>query len=547
MSGSFTYPGVYIQEIASPVHTITGVPTSVTAFVGVASRGPSGLPTTISSAADYVRQFGGSTGTPLDQAILLYYANGGSQAIVVRLGSTETDTTASVTLDGGPTLTANSAGIWGNNLLARVDYAGLPTLAGEQRYNLTLFDPVSSTTERYVGVSPELSSSRSLPRVLLNSALATVTSGADKRPKANADPPNPANPFAPLKQQAPAGGTGAGTGGTTPPAGTAPAGTPPVAADASKAPYETFSGGKNPAITDAAFTGDNATTGFYALAAHDTAFNLLVLTPLPGELDVPAPALQAAAAFAVRHRAFLIADAPSTWPRAVTTDLRGAFADGFGANNTNVAVYFPRVTVTDPLGGTIDDVGASAAIAGIYAATDASRGVWKAPAGIATQLAGITDLSVRLSDGDSGQLNPIAINCLRTLPVIGNVVWGARTLAGDDISASPWKYVPVRRTALFIEESLFQGTKWAVFEPNDEPLWAQVRLNVGAFMQTLFRQGAFQGSSAKDAYFVRCDATTNPQADIDRGILNILVGFAPLKPAEFVVIKLQQAVAAPTA
>jgi phage tail sheath protein FI len=180
------------------------------------------------------------------------------------------------------------------------------------------------------------------------------------------------------------------------------------------------------------------------------------------------------------------------------------------------------------------------AVAGIFARTDSQRGVFKAPAGLDATLNGVRGLTVKLTDGEQGQLNPLGVNCLRSFPVIGNVVWGARTLEGADLLASEWKYVPVRRVALFIEESLYRGTQFAVFEPNDEPLWAQLRLNVGAFMQNLFRQGAFQGASARDAYFVKVDKDTTTQNDIDLGIVNILVGFAPLKPAEFVIIKIQQ-------
>ena len=155
-------------------------------------------------------------------------------------------------------------------------------------------------------------------------------------------------------------------------------------------------------------------------------------------------------------------------------------------------------------------------------------------------MSGVADLTVKLTDGENGQLNPLGVNCLRTFPAAGNVVWGARTLQGDDRLASEWKYIPVRRLALFLEESLLRGTQWVVFEPNDEPLWAQIRLNVGAFMQTLFRQGAFQGQTPQDAYFVKCDKETTTQNDINLGIVNIVVGFAPLKPAEFVIIHIQQ-------
>jgi len=137
-------------------------------------------------------------------------------------------------------------------------------------------------------------------------------------------------------------------------------------------------------------------------------------------------------------------------------------------------------------------------------------------------------------------LNPLAVNCIRNFPTYGIVAWGSRTLQGNDERGSEWKYVPVRRTALFIEETLYRATKWVVFEPNDEPLWAQIRLNIGAFMHDLFRQGAFAGETPKDAYFVRCDSTTTTQNDVNLGIVNIIVGFAPLKPAEFVVLYLQQ-------
>jgi phage tail sheath protein FI len=181
------------------------------------------------------------------------------------------------------------------------------------------------------------------------------------------------------------------------------------------------------------------------------------------------------------------------------------------------------------------------------ARTDGSRGAWKAPAGSEASLAGALALSVPISDPQNGQLNPLGVNCLRTLPERGTVVWGARTLHGQDDRASEWKYIPVRRTALFIEESLHRGTRWMVFEPNDERLWAQVRSNVGTFMHDLWRQGVLQGSRPREACFVKCDRETMTQDDIDNGIVNILVGFAPLKPTEFLVLRIQQHAAPPPA
>ena len=211
------------------------------------------------------------------------------------------------------------------------------------------------------------------------------------------------------------------------------------------------------------------------------------------------------------------------------------------AYRENAIIYFPHIKAANPLReNRVEEFAASGAIAGLFARTDAQRGVWKAPAGTEATLAGVRELAYKLTDEENGQLNPYGINCLRIFPIYGNVVWGARTMAGADQLASEWKYVPVRRLVLFLEESLYRGTQWVVFEPNDEPLWARIRLNIGTFMNNLFRQGAFQGTSPREAYFVKCDSETTTQYDIDRGIVNIVVGYAPLKPAEFVIIKFQQ-------
>ena len=237
----------------------------------------------------------------------------------------------------------------------------------------------------------------------------------------------------------------------------------------------------------------------------------------------------------------LIVDPPSAWtdPSKVLDSNIGI--DTLGLRDENAALYFPRLKMPDPLKeNRLEEFVPCGVVAGIIARTDSQRGVWKAPAGIEATLNGVAELSVKMTDGENGQLNPQGVNCLRVFPVIGRVVWGARTLRGSDQLASEWKYVPVRRLALFLEESLYRGTQWVVFEPNDDPLWAQIRLNVGAFMHNLFRQGAFQGKTPQEAYFVKCDRETTTQNDINLGIVNIVVGFAPLKPAEFVVIKIQQ-------
>jgi hypothetical protein len=299
--------------------------------------------------------------------------------------------------------------------------------------------------------------------------------------------------------------------------------------------------------------GDDGTAkrGLSAFADSDL-FNLMVIPPLPGaggtttlsDTDDGLGVYAAAAAICMDRRAMLLVDPKATWTSAqqAADDMEGAFNALSRDAKKNCAAYFPLLRITDPLReGRIADFAPTAAVAGVFARTDVNRGVWKAPAGQTDgALAGVAALSVKMTDRENGLLNPLGLNCLRTFPVIGNVVWGARTLDGDDRLASEWKYIPVRRTALYIEESLLRGTKWAVFEPNDEPLWAQLRSAIGSFMQGLYRQGAFQGQTPSKAYFVKVDSETTTQDDIDRGIVNIHVGFAPLKPAEFVVIRLQQ-------
>jgi phage tail sheath protein FI len=286
-------------------------------------------------------------------------------------------------------------------------------------------------------------------------------------------------------------------------------------------------------------------TGIFALDKADL-FNLLCIPPDERNGSTPSDVYQSAMAYCQERRAMLIVDAPAAWSRNQSTAAaeakKGLDALGLsGEAARNAALYFPRVIETDPLrDGQLDTFAPCGLIAGVMARTDTTRGVWKAPAGIDAAMNGLQGLDVNLNDAENGMLNPLGINCLRAFPVYGRVVWGARTLRGADQLADEYKYTPVRRTALYIEESLFRGLKWVVFEPNDEPLWAQIRLNVGAFMQNLFRQGAFQGKTPREAYFVKCDKETTTQNDINLGIVNIVVGFAPLKPAEFVIIKLQQ-------
>ncbi|HSO05716.1 MAG TPA: phage tail sheath C-terminal domain-containing protein [Pelomicrobium sp.] len=280
-------------------------------------------------------------------------------------------------------------------------------------------------------------------------------------------------------------------------------------------------------------------TGMLALDYVDI-FNLLCI---PRAADLSDTEMTSVISNAITYceakRAFLIVDIPESINEV--QEMKDWLDAHAGFRHRNAAVYFPRPLIPDPKNEyRLRAVGASGTMAGIYARTDSARGVWKAPAGIEAILNGVSELAAKLTDPQNGTLNPLGINCLRTFPIYGPIAWGTRTLRGADQLADEWAYIPVRRLALMLEESLFRGTKWVVFEPNDEPLWAKIRLNVGAFMTSLFRQGAFQGTTPREAFYVKCDAETTTQNDRNQGIVNIEVGFAPLKPAEFVVIKIQQ-------
>ena len=513
MPVAVSYPGVYIEELPSGVRTITGVATSITAFVGRALRGPTDRPVRVQSFADFGRTYGGLwVDSTLGYAVQQFFLNGGSDALICRVHH---GATASVMLiNAGFELTAASEGLWGDALAARVDYDTKdPT--DTNLFNLFVKDNGTGTLETFRNVSIAADDPRFVTHVLEQQSqlVRVTTAGALTRPAISPAAPVGVDPF-----------TGPGnaylvtTGGGD--------GTP--IGDADVATGATLEANKQ---------------GIWMLEKADL-FNLLVLPPPTRDADYIKATWDAATKYAHDRRAFVIIDAPASWvdPNAI----QDSDVTSVATRSDSGALYFPRVLQTDPLKeNRLDSFAPSGIVAGVYARTDAQRGVWKAPAGIEAAMLGVSGLSLNgqpatLTDGENGLLNPIGVDCLRNFPVAGSVVWGARTLAGADALASQWKYEPVRRLALYIEESLFRGTQWVVFEPNDEPLWAQIRLNVGAFMQTLFLQGAFQGATPREAYFVKCSSETTTQTDIDNGIVNIIVGFAPLKPAEFVVIHIQQ-------
>jgi len=493
---TYTYPGVYIEEVKSQVHTSTGGATSITLFAGWSNKGPTDRAELILNWSDFERAYGGLyKGNYLGYAVQQFFTNGGTTAYVMRLVDKTSGTPASVattTLQAGGTgaleISAKNEGAWGKQIKVTTTKRAAPNT---DRFRLVAVytDEIGRvTTETFENLSINTTDSRFVDSV--------ISTGSQ------------------LINAHALGG---------------------VPDDVNEVALST--GGEDGAIlVPNASDFENALTATAITEILDTIdlFNLMIV---PGETN-PA-AIAALEAYCKKRRAIFLVDAAAD--ATVTALLPGPDATLVSPNGANAAFFFPWLKAPDPLDENRPALyPPSGFIAGVISRIDVSRGVWKAPAGVEAGVAGITDVAVKLTDEQNGFLNKNGINCIRSFPVYGIVNWGARTLVGADDIGSEWKYLPVRRMALFLEESLYRGTKWVVFEPNDEPLWSQIRLNLTAFMMSIFRQGAFQGTKPSDAFFVKCDKETTTQDDINKGIVNILVGFAPLKPAEFVVIKISQ-------
>jgi phage tail sheath protein FI len=505
------------------VRTVTGVATSIAALVGRAKRGPVNEPTACFNFGEFIRRFGGlwSDG-PMSYAVDDFFGNGGGQALIVRLFKPKgANDDGRATIDiGALALRATSPGSWGNSLKGSVvhpdtvDPEGAKAaalkygLAVNDLFDLRIEDTGTGAVEVFRNLTvKDGNSERRFDRVLgEQSSLVECQVNNDGTPKLGNRPAN--------------GATGTAQNGND--------GDP---------------------LTDLDYIGDpDKKTGIYALKKADL-FNLLCIPPDTRGGTLPRTVNEKAAAFCKEERAVLIVDPPALWDAKPAEAAALVKAKQLNANDAvlslafadNAAVFFPRLLRRDPLrNGQIDVFVPCGAVAGVIARTDVNRGVWKSPAGMSATIAGADGLTVKLTDEENGLLNPIGVNCLRSFPGTGLTVWGSRTLKGSDQLSDDYKYLAVRRLALFIEESLYRSTQWVVFEGNDEPLWAQIRLSVGTFMQRLFKQGAFAGMSPRDAYFVKCDGSTTTQDDKNQGIVNIVVGFAPLLPAEFVVISIQQ-------
>ncbi|GHJ47501.1 tail protein [Catellatospora sp. TT07R-123] len=527
-----TYPGIYIEEVHSNAHTITAAPTSVTVFVGYTHpfrTKPSnwGKAIQIFSFTDYEREFGGLYAVDwlacdVGRAVNEFFLNGGAVAYVValrpRLHDLVTLTSADIT---PPTFDLPGAAPG-----TGIRFTGREPVDAHRALTVSVTNLRATTGSAPLDLADLVvtygSRTETFRRVTLNPApsAADAANTVDKRLGTATAPVSSLVMVEPITAYP-----------TAWPTSLAPT---PLTATMPGNPFTTYS----PGDFAPAFAADGSLDKV-------PVFNLLLT---PGVWDQPV--VSDALAFAERKRAFVIMDPPADSGADHASDplpligeiMTDAVPGRVIPKSQNGALYFPYLKSTDPETGAPVTVAPSGFVAGVIAREDTNRGVWKAPAGLETIIADTTGVvaSGVMTDARHGTLNPIGVNCLRGFPGIGTVVFGARTLVAANPAFQQYRYVPVRRMALFLEQSLASSLTWVTFEPNDGPLWVSIRTTIENFMLGLFHQGAFQGSKPSQAFQVVCDASTTTPDDQANGIVNIVVAFAPLKPAEFVVIKLAQ-------
>jgi phage tail sheath protein FI len=514
---SYLHPGVYIEEVPSGVMPIEGVGTSTACFVGYCVQGPIGVPVLISSWSDYLRTFGplrdavvdagaaAPLADPMSSAVNAFFLNGGSAAYIVRLAH-GAKLAQGIVNSGGVLMTVSAVneGTWANGLVLRLTKKTLGAATLFLASVGTIAKGIFTALEQPVEVVPEAGVPTSIgPTIASTSAYVRVTVPAGQEAALRAYLAAPAAGFVDVPLTDVAGDDG----------------TAPLAADFTTA-FATLSQVRDINILllpGQTWDNDSGQANLSQAVSHCEAManRMLILDVKPGVGLTDENAVQA------------LSLPTSTY--AATYYPWSMIANPFYDANSNPAA--PRTVL----------VSSAAIAAGLWAKTDLRRGVWKAPAGIEFGVLGVSGLEFTVGNDEQDFLNPQGVNALRRLPSFGQVVWGSRTLA---TRAKPeWRYVPVRRTAIFIEESIYNGIQWAVFEPNDARLWSALRANIESFMNGLFRAGAFQGAVAGDAYAVSCGlGSTMTQGDIDRGQVIVQVAFAPLKPAEFVIVRIQQKV-----
>jgi hypothetical protein len=484
-------PGVYVEEVSSGVKPIEGVGTSTGAFIGFAESGPVKTPVLCTSWTQFKETFGEFTaGGYLAYSVYQFFNEGGTKCFVVRaIAAGSAKASAVIKASTGINslaVTSDSEGVWGNKVTIRIE-AEVPVIPGtlvrDDHFKLTVLND-GAIVELFNGLTmTEIEPGHISKKVVSDWVILTD-----------------------MGNLRPVNGDSLLTGGS-----------------------------------DGTTEGSGKAALIGAIGAFDTvdAINIMAIPDAMGDPVVT----QAGYTYCLNRKdVFFVADTPMglipSSPTIGVDNFRmniGKFNSSFGA------LYYPWIKVFDPLTGGTKLTPPSGAIVGTYSHTDVARGVHKAPAGIDEgYLNSVSDVEYPVSKGEHDLLNPMGVNVIRSFPGLGNVVWGARTLSAD----SEWKYVNVRRLFLFLEESIDEGTQWVVFEPNTPILWGKVKRNLTAFLTRVWRDGALFGTTAEEAFFVKVDAENNPPSVVDAGQLIIEVGVAPVKPAEFVIIRISQKVLA---
>ncbi|MFM2411502.1 MAG: hypothetical protein RL481_2330 [Pseudomonadota bacterium] len=550
-------PGVFVEETSFRAKSIEGVGTSTAAFVGMTARGPTAnkntdpMPPMLTSFSDFERYYGGIDdlqigGKPtrnfLAQSVAAFFSNGGGRLYVARVlgagakaATVDLNTAAAnkkAVLDArnpGGAQIANSGGVNFRVVFRLVELATTKKLARKQPPGTMI---KTGNTVEFVGVSTIADNDDA---TVIQSLSIEVWDPAGLVYEANGLGVHARHPRY-IK--------------------TIMGDKPPLMRDALTNPVKLTLGDQ---MTEAEVmtaliptgkervadltTGVDGTGGPSTVDVGNALNRLLALEDIS---IVAGPGLSSFAEAAAHNqllighaetrRSYRIAvlDTPPDQEIQNVVDIKGKI------DSTKAALYYPWVRVanplaaTDPLAPSEIDLPPSGHVCGIYARTDIARGVWKAPAN--ETVTGALDLQRAVSFGEQERLNPLGVNCIRALPNRGIRVWGARTISSDP----EWKYVNVRRYFLYLESSIDRGTQWAVFEPNGERLWANVRQTISDFLYNEWVNGALLGSSAKEAFFVQCDRSTMTQNDLDNGRLVCLIGVAAIKPAEFVIFKIGQ-------
>jgi phage tail sheath protein FI len=526
-----TYPGIYIEEILSNSHTITAAPTSVTVFVGYTHPFKTkpqhyGEAVQIFSFTDYEREFGGLFGVDwladdVGRAVFQFFGNGGAVAYVVALQPTVNLLSGTSTPLAPPSLTIGTTA-------SGIVFTGREPVDAQHALTVSVINVRATVDSGALDLADVTigygARTETFRRVTLNAAPPAADAGNTLEARIG----TAAAPVSSLVTVA------APAGGAYPAAWPGSIAPTPLASGLPTAPFSTYRPG-------------DFTEAFGQDLALDKVpvFNLLLT---PGVWDPPV--VSEALSMCERKRAFMIVDPPADtvadptgFPLPMIGDVMSDQVAGrIIPKSENGALYFPYLRSADPGSGAPLSIPPSGFVAGVIAREDSGRGVWKAPAGYEALVSNTNGVVAtgRMTDPRHGTLNPLGVNCLRSFPGVGTVVFGARTLVAANPSFQQYRYVPVRRMALFLEQSLLASLGWVIFEANDTPLWVSIKTTIDNFMLGLYNRGAFQGDTPSKAFQVSCDATTTTPDDQANGIVNIVVAFAPLKPAEFVVIKIAQ-------